>query len=454
MAIKPFNSIDGFSVGANGNVVINTNGNVSANSLTVATSANLGTVANLVITGGTNKQFLRTDGTGNLTFADAGVATNVLYVSKSGNDSNDGQSLDTAKLTLAAACAIATSGTTIMLKSGDYTEINPVVVPAGVSIVGDNLRTTTLRPLTTNQDILHLNNKCYVTGITFRSHVNPAAAVAFPTAGAGNIVTSPYVQNCSSITTTGTGMRVDGSLATGLKSMVTDAFTQYNQGGIGIHILNEGYAQLVSIFTICTAIGILCESGGSCSITNSNNSFGDYALWSDGHSPLLYTGNVVNIVNGAVEVNNLSQRPIVNNSFQFAGDTAWYTVKTSTALVANTSIITFDQPLANTTAPSPGDGVSFYQPSFISASGQTFEYVGTGTNIANATPNLGGVPIQANEVIQANGGIVNWTSTDQFGDFRIGAGLLINEEAGVITGTTFDKSLFAVLTPYILALEN
>ena len=454
MAIKPFNSIDGFSVSGNANVVIDTNANVAANNLTVSTSANLGSVANLVITGGSNKQFLRTNGSGVLTFADAGVATNVLYVSKSGNDSNDGQSLDTAKLTLAAACAIATSGTTIMLKSGDYTEVNPVVVPAGVSIVGDNLRTVTVRPLTTNQDILHVNNKCYITGITFRSHVNPSAAIAFPTAGAGNIVTSPYVQNCSSITTTGTGMRVDGSLASGLKSMVTDAFTQYNQGGIGIHILNEGYAQLVSIFTICTAIGILCESGGQCSITNSNNSFGDYALWADGHSNSLYSGNVVSLVNGAVEVNNLSQRPIVNNSFQFAGDTAWYTVKTSTALVANTSVITFDQPLANTTSPIVGDGVTFYQPSFISASGQTFEYVGTGTNIATATPALGGVPIQVNEVIQANGGIVNWTSTDQFGDFRIGAGLLINEEAGIISGVTFDKSLFAVLTPYILALEN
>ncbi len=155
-----------------------------------------------------------------------------------------------------------------------------------------------------------------------------------------------------------------------------------------------------------------------------------------------------------VEVGNLSQRPTVNDSFQFSGDSAWYTVKTSTTLVANVSTIVFDQPIANTTNPSPGDGISFYQPSFISASGQTFEYVGTGTNIATATPRLGGVPIQANEVIQANGGIVNWTSTDQFGDFRIGAGLVINEEAGIITGTTFDKSLFAVLTPYILALEN
>jgi hypothetical protein len=90
----------------------------------------------------------------------------------------------------------------------------------------------------------------------------------------------------------------------------------------------------------------------------------------------------------------------------------------------------------------------------ITASGQTFEYVGTGTNLLTATPRLGGVPIQANEVRETNGGRVNFTSTDQFGDFRIGGGLTINEEAGVIEGTTFDKSLFAVLTPFILALEG
>jgi hypothetical protein len=32
-----------------------------------------------------------------------------------------------------------------------------------------------------------------------------------------------------------------------LKSMVVDSYTQYNQGGIGVSITNEGYAQLVSI---------------------------------------------------------------------------------------------------------------------------------------------------------------------------------------------------------------
>lgn len=425
--------------------------NITGN-LGVSGTTSLGPIGNVKVTGGTAGQVIQTDGTGNLSFTTVGDADNVLYVSKSGNDSNDGKTLDSAKLTIAAAAAIATSGTTIFVKAGDYTEVNPISLQPRVTVVGDNLRAVSVRPANPTQDIFWVRNGCYITGITFRDHLSPSAAVAFPSTGAGTIVTSPYVQNCSSITTTGCGMRIDGSLAGGLKSMVLDSYTQFNQGGKGIHIINQGYAQLVSIFTICCSIGIHCESGGQCSVANSNNSFGDYALVSDGQSPILYSGTVVSFVNGVVEVSGLSVRPSVNDSFRFAGDTTWYTVNSASPLSGGTSIVQFSQPPGTT--PAPGTPVDFHQPSFISASGQTFEYVGTGTNILTATPRLGGVPIQENEVVQLNGGIINWTSTDQFGDFRIGSGLVINEEAGTIAGPTFEKGLFAVLTPYILALEG
>jgi hypothetical protein len=207
------------------------------------------------------------------------------------------------------------------------------------------------------------------------------------------------------------------------------------------------------VFTICTSIGIHCESGATCSVSNSNNSFGDYALWAEGYGPLLYSGVVDSFINGIVEVSGLSERPKVNDSFRFDGDLdKWYTVRSATEPVGGVSTILFDQPPGTT--PAPGTPVNFYQASFISASGQTFEYVGTGTDILTSTPRLGGIPIQENEVIQLDGGIVNWTSTDQFGDFRIGEGIVIKEEAGIIEGPAFEKGLFVVLTPYILALEN
>lgn len=257
---------------------------------------------------------------------------NVLYVSKSGDDSNDGLNLSSSKLTIKSALDIATAGTTIYVKSGDYTENNPLLVPAGVSIVGDNLRNVTVRPANDRQDLFWVNNGCYLEQMTFKDHKTPAAAVAFPTDGsAGVIFTSPYVQNCTSMTTTGTGLRVDGNHANGTKSVVVDAFTQFNQGGIGIHMLNRGYTQLVSVFTICCDTGFLCESGGFCSITNSNSSFGNLALASNGVSDALYSGKTHGVNSGrSFVLDNLIVRPNVGDAVKFDGDDQYYTVASST----------------------------------------------------------------------------------------------------------------------------
>ena len=98
--------------------------------------------------------------------------------------------------------------------------------------------------------------------------------------------------------------------------------------------------------------------------------------------------------------------------------------------------------------------VSFHQGSYISASAHAFEYIGSGTTLTTALPYNGGYPISGNQVQFSGGGQVYVTSTDQQGDFRIGSGLLFNRVDGTITGRTFDKSLFSVMTPYILAIEG
>lgn len=389
----------------------------------------------------------------------ADKADNVLYVKSDGSVGNSGETLAEALGSLDSALSLADSGTTIFLKSGEYTVNNPLTVPPNVAIVGDNLRTTTIQATSLDSDILWVNNGCYVTGVTFRGHTNGAAAVAFPTDGsAGSITTSPYIQNCSSITTTGTGMFIDGSQVSGLRSMVTDSFTQYNSGGKGVHITNRGYAQLVSVFTIATQDGILCEDGGQCSITNSNNSFGTYGLRATGVSSELYSGVVDSdafVNDDQVIISGLSQRPNYNDAVKFADDSAYYTVINATALDSDTSTITVEPAVRKTLSAS--SSVGFYQRSLIAASSHTFEYVGAGNDVFTAIPQAGGIPVQANEVVydsETNAGLVFYTSTDHLGDFRIGGELTINREEGTITGVAFDRSLFAVITPYILALED
>jgi hypothetical protein len=101
-----------------------------------------------------------------------------------------------------------------------------------------------------------------------------------------------------------------------------------------------------------------------------------------------------------------------------------------------------------------GATVNFYQRSYMSASGYVFEYVGAGIDYG-ALPQRGVAdPVQSKEVVQLDSGKVFFTSTDQNGDFRIGPGLVISQATGVLSGRTFTKSLFANMTPFILAVEG
>ena len=265
----------------------------------------------------------------------------------------------------------------IMVRSGDYAEQIPIFLPPNTSLIGDNLRRTTIRPFDSNYDkfdMIWVSSACYVWGFTFRglksivelttvpdivydsetdsyvqsengklveNIVGGGSAIAFPVADstktgltqdeytsayntAGyeinsaivprtrpNIFISPYVQGCTSYcvpddldsvdmlsidpetqnyglgsNNAGTGMTIDGSLVDGpLRSMVLDSFTQVNQGGRGVVIKNHGYAQFVSIFTVATKEGVVVESGGSCSISTSNSTFGISGLVARGMSP-------------------------------------------------------------------------------------------------------------------------------------------------------------------------
>lgn len=78
MAMKPFNSVAGFSVGKGTTSVILGNGDVTANNFSASGNTNLGPIGNVTITGGLAGQYLRTDGNGHLIFStvDSSVIAN------------------------------------------------------------------------------------------------------------------------------------------------------------------------------------------------------------------------------------------------------------------------------------------------------------------------------------------------------------------------------------------
>ena len=115
-------------------------------------------------------------------------------------------------------------------------------------------------------------------------------------------------------------------------------------------------------------------------------------------------------------------------------------------------IVKLEQNVTDPTLFIDGASVNFYQQSYISASGYLFEYVGAGTQYG-ALPQVGKAdPVQGKETVQLNNGKVFFTSTDQNGDFRIGPTLVISQATGVLSGRTFEKSLYAQMTPFILVV--
>ena len=131
-------------------------------------------------------------------------------------------------------------------------------------------------------------------------------------------------------------------------------------------------------------------------------------------------------------------------------DTIYYDVLEATEPSAGITTISLVQNLNNEVG--VGSTSFFARESFQLVSSQSFQYIGSGNTIETAYPSRGGVTIQANEIITTDGGRINYTSTDQRGNFRIGDGVLIDQTTGNISGDVYIKSLFTQVTPFILAL--
>ena len=464
--------------------------------------------------------------------------SNTLYVAKNGSDSNDG-GLNTPFLTIKQACTTATAlggNVAIRIASGTYVEQTPITIPFGTAIMGDNLRTVTVKPANPNTDLFYMTHGTYVWGISVRDYLGAAFAYDPATPGQ-NVFISPYIQNITSTTTTGTGCRIDGSLVSSIstKAMILGFYTIINRGGIGVDLLNSAYSQAVNIYTIATDIGLRTRSGSFVTLNGSDCSIGNFGLVSEGIGPLQTSGNTVGYSTGGVFViDGLSSGNPHVNTVMVINDADYVTTSSDTLTIAvqvlsltvsvglfysvgQDVIIAYDSinfmtgevqsynsgtgalvvdvtgtngsgtysawdvdlfPIRyytiDTIAPDtpsagnatvtiqevftanlvPGTNVEFFTRSAIIASAHTFEYVGAGIVPATALPQYGGIPIPENEVKTVNGGVVTFTSTDQKGNFRVGKGFTVNQATGTVSGDDFYRSLFAIMTPYILALQE
>jgi hypothetical protein len=401
-------------------------------------------------------------------------------------------------------------------------------------------------------EVIQMGSSFEITvGTSTLPHTYESGGLVFPpySRGVGPITQGPYVRNCTNFVPKSIGMKVDGIAAepgdkddigvTG--TMSVDSYTQFNQAGVGVSIINGAYAQLVSIFTICTDTAIYTGSGGQCDLTNSNSSFGTFGLVSEGvgdaktGSIYRLTGEVVSnaeqeqstIIVGGIgtyrpydgqaiyfgelyysvqkyEVTNggsgYTSPPVViidtptgpngiraeaiatiqngsvisvdvistGNQYQSppnvtfiggGGEGAeanaimapiYYIIESATLPSSGISTINLGTNLNNNV--SIGTTVYFSRLSLQITSSHSFEWVGSGNDIFQAKPALGGVVKTENEVIKIDGGEVIYTSTDQAGNFRIGDGIAINQLTGTISGRSYSQSVLSTVTPLIVAL--
>jgi hypothetical protein len=198
---------------------------------------------------------------------------------------------------------------TIFVKTGIYSETLPISIPRNTTLVGDELRSTTVQPAAgfETSNMFYVNNGSGIRNMTLTglsgqlSTSSNSFGTRRPTAGAfvsldpGQGASdasvwitnkSPYIQNVTTFGTGCIGLKVDGALHNGgNKSATANDFTQILSDGIGYWVANGGRSELVSVFTYYNYIGYLATEGGKIRATNGNNSYGTYGVAAEGVNP-------------------------------------------------------------------------------------------------------------------------------------------------------------------------
>jgi len=131
---------------------------------------------------------------------------NIYYVATNGSDSNAGVHENNPFATIAHALSVATSGTTVYIYPGTYTEIFPMTIPAGVAIRGAGIRAVTIQPTsgTISNDAFLINGQITIEDLSINGQrYNSGANTGYAFKLANNFITtsrSPYIRNVSVIT--------------------------------------------------------------------------------------------------------------------------------------------------------------------------------------------------------------------------------------------------------------
>ena len=95
---------------------------------------------------GASGQVLTVDANGYPAWEKSNATDPVYYVTVNGSDLNSGENITKSFASLRFALDNVTGPATIYVKAGTYNETLPMFVPENISIIGDNMRTTVIKP--------------------------------------------------------------------------------------------------------------------------------------------------------------------------------------------------------------------------------------------------------------------------------------------------------------------
>jgi len=234
------------------------------------------------------------------------TAKNQWFVAVLGLDTNVGINESSAFATVAKALSVADPGDTVYIAPGTYTEVFPLTVPAGVTVKGAGIRSVTVQPTsgTNTNNAFLLNGETAVSDLTV---ANFYQGYAFSFALGAKVTTrSPYVQNCSVITSgasAGKGVLVDGSVVDATSNEASmlfhsttfitpgvDALTMTN--GVRVEWLNSfTYFANRSIYATQGTLGFAglgVKFGAEIRSIASASVYGNYGAVADGADTLMY----------------------------------------------------------------------------------------------------------------------------------------------------------------------
>jgi len=404
---------------------------------------------------------------------------NTFWVTVNGSDGNTGESMQDAFRTIRQALVVARNGDTIKIGAGTFEEIFPLTVFPGVSITGQGIRSTQIKPTaaTRTQNGFQFRGGATVKDLTVREMEYDAVndrgyAFCFDESTTSTFDRGPYIMNVT-VLNFGSSVRLGinspddpwgfdaGDAGRGLKadaqyinrssiepSFLVNEVTFFIPGqtaivatnGIRIEYLNS-FVYLADIAFHATTSQQGWGGTGQTYVIVENVTGGNFipgetvrytstdgstvaqfqiSSWDVATQTLsitgLYTGldgvdftpqygqggSIIGTVSGVQ-----AERIVEVTKFEFGAELR---AIGSAMVYGNTGVI------------ADGPGVSLRLVS------HNFGYIGAG----KLTSNRASDAIQANEVVELNGGKVRYTSTDHLGDFRVGDLFYVSQETGEV----------------------